>query len=379
MKCKVGYTTDIQFTLNQKDYFFVSLEAVSTADEKKSREDCVEFTINKEESDSYRGIYIIGVKVLRYASDILIRPKCMEIPCILSHSPASKSPQFANTPVVINFNVPMEDRETTAEKSLFNFENISIFYNGEDMSSYFDEPEFNADKTVLTIRPIGAKIKKFIEEKYLNYLDIDFSFSDTIAATNGDVSFPLKQDSNSNFSVRYNSSVEETPPLRGDFFVTRYDVTLDSAPDLDEKYILPQIVYDVYDYYTFDYVSILMPSTFYIYGKFYDKDSGVQSIEVSESLKDKVDYGDYKETVTVYDWKSADVKFKRDDNGWNSFVLKYTMQESLKEKPGSGVFELAVTVKDACDNAAEKEIFYVNYEEYNNLYYTKVHWTNSSG
>ena len=76
-----------------------------------------------------------------------------------------------------------------------------------------------------------------------------------------------------------------------------------------------------------------MPSTFYIYGKFYDKDSGVQSIEVSESLKGKVDgVTDYKETVTVYDWKSADVKFKRDDNGWNSFVLKYTMQESLKEK-----------------------------------------------
>ncbi|MBQ5385073.1 MAG: hypothetical protein IIU46_11580, partial [Treponema sp.] len=147
MKCKVGYTTDIQFTLNQKDYFFVSLEAVSTADEKKSREDCVEFTINKEESDSYRGIYIIGVKVLRYASDILIRPKCMEIPCILSHSPASKSPQFANTPVVINFNIPMEDRETKAEESLFNLKNISVSHAGEDMSSYFDEPEFNADKT----------------------------------------------------------------------------------------------------------------------------------------------------------------------------------------------------------------------------------------
>lgn len=380
-ECKVGFTTDIQFTLNQKDYFFVSLEAVSTADEKKSREDCVEFTINQKETDSYRGVYVVTVKVLKYASDILIRPKCMEIPCITSYSPASKSQQFANTPVVINFNVPMEDRETTAEKSLFNYDNISVSYAGEDMSSYFDEPEFNADKTVLTIRPIGAKIKKFIEDNYLNYLDIDFSFSDAIAATNGGVSFPLKQNSNSNFSVRYNSSVEETPPVRGDFFVTRCDkLTVDSAADFDRKYTIPLTAYD--RYYVFpNYVSVLVPSTFYIYGKFYDEVSGVSSIEVDEIQKFDTYHNtspDSAEKIsTVYDVKSPCIKFKKDDDGWTSFVLKYTMQESLKENPAAGLFELTVTVKDACDNAAEEEKFCVNYEEYNNLYITKVYWDGS--
>ena len=40
-ECKVGYSTDLQFTLKKDDYYFVSLQAVSTADESQSREEYV--------------------------------------------------------------------------------------------------------------------------------------------------------------------------------------------------------------------------------------------------------------------------------------------------------------------------------------------------
>ena len=56
--CKVGFSTDIQFSLKQNDYYFISLEEVSSIDENQSRNDYVEFTINENKSDFDRGIYV---------------------------------------------------------------------------------------------------------------------------------------------------------------------------------------------------------------------------------------------------------------------------------------------------------------------------------
>ncbi|MBQ4236366.1 MAG: hypothetical protein II716_05990, partial [Treponema sp.] len=250
------------------------------------------------------------MKVLKYASDILIRPKCMEIPCITSYSPASKSQQFANTPVVINFNVPMEDREIAAEESLFNYDNISLMCSDRDMSSYFDKPEFDDGKTVLTIRPVGAELKKFITNNNLSYVDINFSFSDAIIAKTREYSFPLRQNSNSSFTVRYNSDLEETPPECKDFFVTKQEIVLDSVPDFDRTQIL-----NTYGEYLKqdDYISSLMSPTFYIYGKFYDKDSLVRTIEVNEECKRLLPQDDSTSstiTSTVYEAKSDNIEFK---------------------------------------------------------------------
>ena len=51
VECKVGYTVDIQFTLNKDDWYFDTLEAVSTADATESRQDYVQFTLNEKKSD----------------------------------------------------------------------------------------------------------------------------------------------------------------------------------------------------------------------------------------------------------------------------------------------------------------------------------------
>lgn len=74
-KCKVGYTTYLQFTVTTEDYCFMGLEAVSTSDNSVSRGDFVEFTVTNEDEALTTGVYKITVKLLNEANDILIRPK----------------------------------------------------------------------------------------------------------------------------------------------------------------------------------------------------------------------------------------------------------------------------------------------------------------
>ncbi|MBR1536021.1 MAG: hypothetical protein IJ630_03690, partial [Treponema sp.] len=73
-ECTVGYTIDLQFTLNKESYIFKGLEAVSTGSGTVLSEEDVLFTIL--ESDDEAGIYKVNVRVLKEINDILIRPKC---------------------------------------------------------------------------------------------------------------------------------------------------------------------------------------------------------------------------------------------------------------------------------------------------------------
>ena len=74
-KCKVGYTIDLQYTVTTKDYYFSGLEAVSSSDNKISRSDYVEITIQNPEEAKNSGVYKINLKLLKGINDILITPK----------------------------------------------------------------------------------------------------------------------------------------------------------------------------------------------------------------------------------------------------------------------------------------------------------------
>ncbi|MBR0487873.1 MAG: hypothetical protein IJJ70_09275, partial [Treponema sp.] len=74
--CIVGFGFEVEFTLNTESYIFENekekLEAVSKNDTSQSRADCVAY-----ENEQYEnGVYRAKVRVLKAASDILIRPKC---------------------------------------------------------------------------------------------------------------------------------------------------------------------------------------------------------------------------------------------------------------------------------------------------------------
>lgn len=77
-KCRVGYSIDLQFTLNTNFYGLKNpdtvLEAVSSKNNALSRADCVSFTVT--DGNKISGVYKITVKLLKAASDILIRPAC---------------------------------------------------------------------------------------------------------------------------------------------------------------------------------------------------------------------------------------------------------------------------------------------------------------
>ena len=378
VECKVGYTVDIQFTLNKDDWFFDTLEAVSTADAAESRQDYVQFTLNEKKSDKSKGIYVITVKLLKPAGDILIKPKCLPLPYVTSYTPNTKNAQFANTPVVINFNIPIEDSETSADESLINYDNILLTFDKPgDMKDYFFPPELNEDKTVLKLVPKGGKLKEFISvDREASFVDITISLSDRIIVKNGEQEFPLRQDSNSTFTVRFGTESEETPPDERAFFVSGYEIPLATAADFDgdKKIVLNKLCQELKkNSANPECIKNMTPANFYIYGKYYDKDSGVRTIEVSEKYQYEYDtnlfynYNTFKNAITTsYDIDSDNVVYQS-ENGYTSFVLKYTLQATLIEAVGGGYFDMTVTIKDACDNPSESKTFCVLCMEYGNL------------
>ena len=383
MECRVGYTIDLQFTLNQEDYFFDTLEAVSTTDETQSRADYVEITFNEKASDQSKGIYKYTVKLLKYADDILIRPKCVVLPCITNYTPKTKESQYLNTPILVYFNMPVEDESVSQDDSLFNYSNISFKYTDEsgkekDMTPYFYQPEFNSKKTILTFSPKATMIKAYMNgeedngetdgQEKLRFIDINISFSPDIIISNQNIQLSLKQDSNSSFVVRYNTETEEVPPEKsGDsFYVTREEITFSDAPGLASEYRLTSGPY--YNALNGKYrKGNLVSSTFYIYGKYYDNDSGVRSVEVSEKGQYNM-AGNLWVNVTVrtrvYDAESNCITFENNGDGYTSFIIKYDMQEASLPSPRGGFFEIGVTVKDACGNTSKQETVWVTYAEY---------------
>ena len=378
VNCKVGYTTDLQFTLNKDDWYFVSLEAVSSTDETQSRADYVEFAINEKKSDLERGIYVITIKLLKAADDILITPKCLELPYIKSYSPSETRVQYANTPIVITFNMPVEDEAVSQADSAFNYNNIKLtaanvdysFYNDSfngDMKDYFYPPEFNSQKTVLTLTPKSELLKQFVAEKTPSFLEINVSCKN-VTVEHGDLSFSLKEGSVSDFVIRYNSETEEVPPSEIDFFITKEEITIDSAASVadDDKYAERDSGYNEIK------KEFLSPSTIYIYGKFYDQDSGVAVIEVAEKLEASAT-GSYTPAnyTTSYSIKenNACVSYYEDGTGYTSFVIKYTLQDTLSPTPTAGYYSLTVSVKDLCGNTWKSKKIGVLSMEYADLSY----------
>lgn len=147
--CKVGYTTSVQFTVNQNDYKFNGLEAVSAKDPSVNYNSLVEFTTT--EKDEKNGTYKITIKLLKEANDILIRPNCILLPKITAITPNFESSGVdQDTPIEITFNKAME------AESFAGFSGLSITSDGEELGEYFSEIYFYEDNTKLYILPLAA-------------------------------------------------------------------------------------------------------------------------------------------------------------------------------------------------------------------------------
>lgn len=341
-ECTVGYTLDIQFNLNKADYKFIGFEAVSNTNNSESRNSSISFVEEYKDFDDENGIYKARVKILEEKNDILIRPVCLELPCITSHTPDSKDPQFANTPIVIKFNMPMEAQSVLPADSIFNYKNISLVYtdavkNNKDMSQYFEAPYFNAAKDTLTFVPKAMALKNYIDSLADVYIDVKITFNDKIAVEKDGYSLLLKQNAESNFSVSYNSSVETVKPVKSDFLATKNEISLTNleCQKLNRIAVGDMTAEQVLQYRIKDCV--------YLYGKYYDKDSGVAKVIVTVEGEEPVEF--------TADSESAD--FVTDENGYTQFCIKCNLNLA------NGVYLVKVAVADACANVSSEEEFTV--------------------
>ena len=175
---KVGYDTEVQFTVNQESYVFEKLEAVVRNSPETSRSDSVQFT--EVESDAKKGIYKINVKVLKQVNDIMIRPVCKALPKISGITPAlDVTGCLQDSEITISFNKKMDTESFKDENGKIKGITITTS-DGEDLSEYFDEAIFDSDNKSLTILPLCL----IDDTKYLlppdgtkNNLNIEVSYT----------------------------------------------------------------------------------------------------------------------------------------------------------------------------------------------------------
>lgn len=158
-------------------------------------------------------------RLLKPVDNLVIKAKCLLLPAVISSTPSTTQAAFANTPITINFNMPMEDQAVTSAASLFKYgsQNVYISFGSVDMSDYFEEPIFNATKTVLTIIPKAGALRSFIETLNKPFIDIQVSFGSNIQVKNGDTNLSLDKDL-PEIIVRYKKDVEQTPPEKYEFY-----------------------------------------------------------------------------------------------------------------------------------------------------------------
>ncbi len=369
-QCKINNSIDIQFTANSGTYIYKGMEAVNKNNQSVSMNDYVELTETGTEVEHALGIYKINVKLIKESDEILIRPVCLLIPTVESYSPYSAN--YANEAITIKFNMPMEASETTAEQTVFNYNNISILYGIDDVSSCFETPYFNETKTLLTLCPKGKMLYDYISKKYgdsLLYFDIRVILGENIVVKSGQETLSLKQNSNVDFTVHYKRDYDRTAPQEEDFFLTRDVVTpftnKSSVNLFSTKTILQFDTEEILQNRVKDYV--------YIYGKFLDADSGVKTITVkehhtySETGDTIVDSPEEEKFETTFTKASENIQLYSDQNGYTTFCIKYEVQS------GNGAVEISVFVADACENQTKTKEYTIikratldsNYEVYN--------------
>ena len=328
--CIVGYTTDLQFTVDKKNYRFVRFEAVSSKDNTTSRDGSV--TFEESTNDDENGIYWAKVRINKDDSDILIRPVCAELPAV--SNVATSAENFVNYSFVITLTQPIN-------ASTLN--NLSIKYNGTEYNTtqgtyhLFNTPVYDSSKKTITIKPKMLDLKNFIETLRVTSIDFQVTLPDTITGSSDGVTLPLKQNDKSSFTVRYKAEIDSTPPVKNDFFVTRKPITLATAKNVsaDDKFLI-QTFEDDYD----KALQNLNNGTIYIYGKYYDKYNTIKNVVV-QSRDTNSGYLKYE---IVYDADSENIEFSTDGNGYTEFCIKHVTTDLDKDR-----CNLRCYVKNALD------------------------------
>lgn len=344
-ECTVGYSADINYTFDSLSYYFAGFEAVKYSDPQVNVDNLV--SVESIMINQSSGAYKAHITVLDGEDDILIKLKTGEFPAVAAIDPSTSTEEInSNKPIIITFNTPVESEEILAENSIFNYKNILLTCkdsngNTVDVSKYFNEPYFNKQKTKLTISPKPLELENFIAN-ILKTSDVKINvyLKDTIIISKEGKDFTLKQDAKTNFYVCYNTNLETVKPTKINLFATRDALSLkDNSVAICEQLNFGNIN----DMTSNQIIQNRVKDFIYIYGNYYDKDSGVSKVSITIDNNDS----------DIIDLNSSNVEFFRDDEGNTRFCLKYDLDLD------NGAYCIKVNVLDACDNLSETESFYV--------------------
>jgi hypothetical protein len=343
--CTVGYSTDINYTFDSLSYYFAGFEAVKYSDPQVNVDSLV--SVESIMINQSSGAYKAHIKVLDGTDDILIKIKTVEFPAVSAHEPATSTEEInSHKPIIITFNTPVEAEDVLAENSLFNYNNILLTCKDSsgstiDVSQYFKTPSFNKQKTKLTISPKPLELEGFIANT-LNTTDVILNvyLKDTIIISKAGKDFTLKQDANTNFNVCYNTDLETVKPSKKEFFATKDVLKLsdNSVANCTKLSFLNPNSMNAEQMF-----QNRVKDTIYIYGNYYDKDSGVSKVSVGVDDNEP----------EIIDLTSANAEFLTDDEGNTKFCIKCNLNLN------NGAYCIKVNVLDACNNPSDTESFYV--------------------
>ena len=219
---------------------------------------------------------------------------------------------------------------------------ISSLTSADSLNDYF-KPVLSPDGCTLTLIPDNPAFVNLIKA---NTMDVTVSLSDKIFAVIEEKEYSLVQDSNSNFSVRYKPVVEKVKPTKNTFFVTRTPITLENAEGLstDAKmsatFVPKTYNFDDDEEEKLKHLRNTTASKIYIYGNYFDEDSGVKTITVTENSEEPITY------MVGYDYGNKAVFHT--ENGLTKFCIEYDV------KSANGAVDISTVVYDAASNPAEE-------------------------
>ena len=295
--------------------------------------------------------------VIKPQENLMIHPKVVQHPMILSVTPGNSKLSYANTTIYIEFNIPVEDKTTTPENSKFIYgtENINITNGLSSINELFELPEFNEEKTELRIQPDNIKLLEYMEAHNTNNIDVTISFGSNIYIQNDDNKIYL-QGKTTFAAARYYNETETTPPSKNELFLTRRPVPLDNPQSIsaDEKFSNADLLDS--DNFTFkefseNVIRNRTNGTVYIYGKYIDEGSGVKSINI-DLWTLKYEAGNYIKTEDqhkkyVVTKASENATFKTNGNT-TSFCAELNIEKEIYYNITPRLIE--ITVSDACGN-----------------------------
>ena len=279
-------------------------------------------------------------------------------------TPSSSQEAYANEPIVITFNTSLSQEGMKYEDGY-----ITLKYNTEDLSKLFEAPTLSDDGKTVTLKPNGTLVSDYIESKNIANILVDVKLGTKIAQSeiinNKVYTFPLIQNDNSSFFVRYKAEMERIVPKKFDFFATASKFNLDEAAAVEESSkftyndIASQGTYTEEEYKA-KILQNRINNTVYIYGRYYDADSGVKSVKITHKRTNSKDGTQVTESLVEpepFTARSGNTEFFTQD-GYTQFCVEYHIaDDKTKEDWGDGAILFSVSVLDGAGNETDAETF----------------------